>query len=142
MDKILVGIPTLNEKLNICSLVIEIFSLLPDVHIFVVDDDSQDGTLNILSILKKKFSNFDFKIRKNKKGVGSAHVEIFEHAYTKNYNYLVTMDADYTHQPFYIKEFINYKENADIIIGSRFIKKDEVSDWNIQRKHISQLGQF
>ena len=142
MDKILVGVPTLNEKLNISSLILEIFSLHEDAHILVIDDNSKDGTLKIFKTLKTKFPNFEFIIRKEKKGVGSAHVDIFEYAYTKNYNYLVTMDADYTHQPFYIKEFINCRNKADIIIGSRFIQKDGVSDWIIHRKIMTKLGHF
>tara|TARA_B100000989_G_scaffold64508_1_gene44688 strand:- start:5475 stop:6905 length:1431 start_codon:yes stop_codon:yes gene_type:complete len=142
VEKVLVGIPTLEEKLNICSLVLEIFSLFPNIHILVIDDNSNDGTLNILAILKKKFPNFNFKIRKSKKGVGSAHLDIFDYAFLNGFKFLITMDADYTHQPLYIKEFIKNKDKADIIVGSRFLEKDGVSDWIIHRKMMTRLGHW
>ena len=72
------------------------------INTVVIDDNSNDGTLNILAILKKKFPNFNFKIRKSKKGVGSAHLDIFDYAFLNGFKFLITMDADYTHQPLYI----------------------------------------
>ena len=138
--KSLIGIPTLNEKLNISSLVLEIFSLYPNVSIYVVDDNSQDGSNLILKELKKHFKNFDFIIRTQKKGVGSAHLAAFEYAYNNSYEYLITLDADYTHQPKYIKDFMLEQEKYDLIVGSRFLSNRGVGDWVWYRKYMTLLG--
>lgn len=138
--KSLIGIPTLNEKLNIASLVLEIFSLYPDVSIYVVDDNSQDGSYLILKELKKHFKNFDFIIRPKKEGVGSAHLAAFEYAYNNSFEYLITLDADYTHQPKYIKAFMLEQEKYDLIVGSRFLSNKGVGDWVWYRKYMTLLG--
>ena len=138
--KSLIGIPTLNEKLNIASLVLEIFSLYPDVSIYVVDDNSQDGSYLILKELKAHFKNFDFKIRPQKEGVGSAHLAAFEYAYNNSFEYLITLDADYTHQPKYIKSFMLEQEKYDLIVGSRFLSSKGVGDWVWYRKYMTLLG--
>lgn len=138
----LIGIPTLNEKLNIASLVLEIFSLYPNVSIFIVDDNSQDGSNHILSELKKLFKNFNYIIRPKKSGVGSAHLEIIDYAYVNNFDYLVTLDADYTHQPKYIEKFIAEQKNQDLVIGSRFLSQNGVGDWIWYRKYMTLLGHF
>ena len=142
MEKVLIGIPTYNEKLNISSLLLEIFSLYQGIDVLVIDDNSPDGSALVLESLRKKFSNFNFIIRKNKRGVGSAHIDIFSYAFSSNYDFLITMDADYTHQPLYIERLINKKDKADIIIGSRFLDKNGVSDWIIHRKLMTIFGHF
>lgn len=142
MNKVLIGIPTYNEKLNIASLVLEIFSLYPSINVFVIDDNSPDGTEIILQTLKKKFENFNYLIRSEKAGVGSAHIAALNYAYENNFNYLITLDADYTHQPKYIKEFLKERKNCEIVLGSRFTDSNGVSDWILYRRLMTHWGHY
>ena len=141
-DKIIIAIPTYNEKLNVSSLVLEILSLYQEVHIIVIDDSSPDGTEKILRLIESKHDRFKLIIRPGKSGVGSAHKHAIKYAKENDYQYLVTMDADYTHQPEDIQRFLDKIESTDIVTGSRFSSTDGVKDWNIHRKIMTKMGHF
>ena len=101
--KVLIIIPTLNEDKNISNLVKKILSLY-NYNILIIDDNSKDKTINILKKFKSKFKRFDYLIRKNKKGIGSAHQDGILNAYKNNFDYCISMDADGTHDPKQIKK--------------------------------------
>jgi dolichol-phosphate mannosyltransferase len=134
LEKILIAIPTYNEKLNIASLSLELLSLYINVDILVIDDNSPDNTERVLTEIQNKFARFKLRTRDSKLGVGSAHIEAFQYAKEKSYNYLITMDADYTHQPEDVLKFIEKRNTADILLGSRFKNKEGVKDWVWYRK--------
>ena len=136
--KTLIIIPTLNESKNIEKLVYKIFKN-SKLKILVIDDNSKDGTINILNQLKKKFVNFNFKVRKKKKGLGSAHLEGISYGYKKKFNFCLTLDADGTHNPKDIKKVLNLinKKNYDVINTSRFLRKNSLSDWPYVRRFIT-----
>ena len=138
--KTLIVIPTLNESKNIKTLVYKIFKNYK-LKILVIDDNSRDGTINILNQLKKKFVNFNFKVRKTKKGLGSAHLEGISYGYKKKFNFCLTLDADGTHNPKDIKKVLNLinKKNYDVINTSRFLRKNSLSDWPYIRRFITIL---
>ena len=102
--KTLIIIPTLNESKNIKGLIAKIDKLHRNIDILVVDDNSNDGTLNILHKIKKIKKNLNIVCRKNNKGIGSAHLNGISFAYKKNYAICITMDADGTHNPTSIKK--------------------------------------
>lgn len=80
--------------------------------------------------------------RTGKLGIGSAHKEGIKRAYEKGYGVLVTMDCDFTHSPEYILDFIKNSGQTDIVVGSRYLKKDSLSSWNLFRKSLTHLGHF
>ena len=120
--KILVFTATFNEKENIHKLINKIKRFNPQVHILVVDDNSPDGTGHIIKKLQKKFKNLYLISRKKKEGLDSAHKLGYNYAIKKKYDFLITMDADLSHDPKKIKNFIKYLPNYNFVIGSRYIK--------------------
>lgn len=134
MKRILVFTATYNEKDNIENLVKKIFKYYKFLDILVIDDNSPDNTKNILYLLKKKYSNFNYIIRKKKLGLDTAHKEAFLYAIKKKYKYLITMDADLSHDPKEIKFFLN-KINIgyDLVLGSRYMKggRNEMSGFRL-----------
>lgn len=120
--KILVFTATFNEKENIHKLINKIKRFNPQVHILIVDDNSPDGTGHIIKKLQKKFKNLYLISRKKKEGLDSAHKLGYNYAIKKKYDFLITMDADLSHDPKKIKNFIKYLPNYNFVIGSRYIK--------------------
>ena len=133
--RVLIIIPTLNEDKNIHKLVKKIMSLY-NYNILIIDDNSKDQSINILKKLKLKFKKFDFIVRKNKKGIGSAHLDGILNAYKNNFDYCITMDADGTHDPKHIKQMIRLikSRRCAVINTSRFIEKKSLEDWPFFRK--------
>jgi dolichol-phosphate mannosyltransferase len=142
--KILIIIPTLNESKNIGNLITKINKLYRNIDILVVDDNSIDGTLEILKEIKKKKKNLKIICRKNNKGIGSANLCGIKFAYKKRYSICITMDADGTHNPISIKKMIKiikYK-NFDIINTNRFLDNASIQDWPLLRKAITYFRYF
>lgn len=141
--KSIIIIPTYNEATNIEAIIKQIFALPLDVDILVVDDSSPDGTYKIVQKLIEKFRDkLYLLINKDKKGLANAYIKGFKYALNlnKSYDYFVEMDADFSHNPKYIKSFLNYILDFDIVIGSRYIKGGRVNNWSLQRKIISYFG--
>lgn len=141
-SKILIIIPTLNEKKNIKKLVSKIFLLKQySLNILFVDDNSTDGTRQEIMNLKKKFKKIHYLFRNNEIGIGSAHKAGIKYAYKKKYNYCITIDADGTHEPSTIASILDfyYKKSCscDIINTNRFLNKKSISDWPIIRKFLT-----
>jgi dolichol-phosphate mannosyltransferase len=142
--KTLIIIPTLNESRNIKDLISKIDKLYRNIDILVVDDNSDDGTLNILHKIKKNKKNLKIICRKNDKGIGSAHLCGINYAYKKNYTICITMDADGTHNPINIRKMlkiIKYK-NFNIVNTNRFLDSMSMHDWPLVRKVITYLRFF
>ena len=134
----------MNESKNIGNLITKINKLYRNIDILVVDDNSIDGTLEILKEIKKKKKNLKIICRKNNKGIGSAHLCGIKFAYKKKYSICITMDADGTHNPISIKKMIKiikYK-NFDIINTNRFLDNESIQDWPLLRKVITYLRYF
>lgn len=142
MKQLLILIPTYNEKDNVLPLYLELRRLKLKADILFVDDNSPDGTAEIINKFKKKNSSIHIISRKEKKGIGSAHIDGINWAYKKGYQMLITMDCDFTHKPKDILKFLKNKNNADIIVGSRYLSKNSLSDWNLFRKTLAIIGHF
>ncbi|MBN2015327.1 polyprenol monophosphomannose synthase [Candidatus Dojkabacteria bacterium] len=148
MKKLAICIPTYNEKENIERLVKAIEDVVVDIQIsttiIIIDDNSPDGTGKIADKLVERIKGNNFKIevihRKGKLGLASAYINAFKKAVSKNYDYILSMDADFSHKPEYIPEFIKLIEEYDLVIGSRNVKGGKVENWNLLRKFISKGG--
>lgn len=136
--KILIGIPTYNEFGNIDNLIKAINLEIPHVDILFIDDNSNDGTLELIHNLIKNNTNIKLILNNNKMGVGKAHLDAINFAYKNNYEILITMDADFTHNPSYIKSMIQAMENNHIVIGSRHEKVDSIKSWPLFRKLLTK----
>ena len=140
--KTLIFIPTYNEVENVERIFREIISLGLGADILFLDDNSPDGTGELIDELIEKNSNTFVIHRTGKLGIGSAHLEGIKWAYNKKYDVLITMDCDFTHSPSYIYNFISASDRADIVVGSRYMKKHSLASWNLFRKTLTHIGHF
>jgi len=133
--KLLVIVPTLNEKKNINYIVEKIFFFIKKVNILFVDDNSLDGTQKAIRILRKKNKKIFYIFKKKKYGIGSAHKSAFLWAKKRNYDLCFTMDCDRTHNPFYLKKMLKViKNNYSIVNTNRFRSLNSLKDWSYLRK--------
>lgn len=140
MDDIIL-IPTYNEWENIKILIEEIFISFPDIKILVVDDNSPDGTAEVVKLLMKQYDNLFLLERQRKTGLGDAYKEAIKKVISdKTIRSVITMDADGSHSPEYLKEFLRHIDSYDLVIGSRYISGGGVSTWNFWRRLLSKLG--
>jgi len=139
----LIIIPTFNEKENIKSIIVAVFALKKDFDILVVDDNSPDGTAEIVKELMLSFSNSLFLLeRSGKLGLGTAYISGFKYALNHGYKYVFEMDADFSHNPKdleYLYEACEVKGN-DMAIGSRYASGVNVVNWPMGRVLISYFA--
>ena len=136
-EKILVIIPTYNEVDNIDKIIREILTPNPRINILVIDDNSPDGTGARIRDLRKTNANLYLIERQGKLGLGSAYVTGFRYALENGYEYIFEMDADYSHDPKEIPNFLKAMKEADLVIGSRYIKGVNVVNWPLTRLLLS-----
>lgn len=143
MSDALVIIPTYNEKENIELIIREVFSQKKEFDILIVDDTSSDGTHQIVQKLILEFTGHLFlEIRKEKTGLGAAYIHGFKWALKKEYQYIIEMDADFSHPVKKLEKLYNTcaKDNYDVSIGSRYIKGGEINNWDKKRLLLSYLA--
>jgi len=138
----LIFIPTYNEAENVERIFQQIQLLKLDADFLFLDDNSPDGTGKIIDSIVNKNRNVDVIHRTGKLGIGSAHKVGIKRAYDKGYEVLITMDCDFTHSPEYILDFIKNKNKTDIVVGSRYLRKDSLATWNLFRKSLTHFGHF
>jgi dolichol-phosphate mannosyltransferase len=149
MRKAVIVLPTYNEAKNIPKLIENIFAIADsiknwDLHILVVDSNSPDNTADLVDQLQKRFKKLHL-LRTEKEGLGKAYVRGFEYALkTLDPYVLFEMDADHSHNPKKIPDFLTEIENgADFVIGSRYMKGGAIpEDWGIHRKFLSFFGNW
>ena len=132
-------IPTLNERKNITILFKKIKKIDQKINILFVDDNSTDGTREEILYLKKRSKSIYYIFRPRKLGIGSAHKDGLKFAYKKKYKIILTMDADGTHNPKYIKNLIKYSTKYDLISTNRFEKKDSLIEWPVHRRFLTKI---
>ena len=135
--KILTICPTYNELNNIDILIKKIFSLKIKTDLLIIDDNSPDGTSDLVKSYMKENNNIFLMSRKRKLGLGTAYCAGFTYALENNYDYVIQMDADLSHNPKDIEKLIDYSKKYDLIIGSRYIKGVNVINWPISRLLLS-----
>jgi len=136
-QRILIFAPTLNEKNNIQLWVESIAKLYSSCDLLIVDDNSSDGTIEIIKSMQQKFSNLKLHVRSERLGIGSAHIWAFEYALQNDYDKLVTMDADLSHKPAEIQELIYESAHSNYVVGTRATKKGGSNQSPIVRKLLS-----
>ena len=132
----LVIIPTFNEKENIEKIVRKVFSLAGGYHILIIDDGSPDGTAGIVKALQEAFPERLFLLeRKGKQGLGTAYLTGFKWALEHGYDYVIEMDADFSHSPNDLPRLYAacHDEGFDVSVGSRYITGVNVVNWPIGR---------
>lgn len=140
MKKTLIIIPTYNEIENIPNLLKNINKLESYADILIIDDNSEDGTGRFI----KKIDNKKIFLisRPSKMGIGSAHKDGIKYAYKNNYDFVITMDADGTHDPKYINEMKKFYEKYDLINTNRFLNPKSLDDWPISRIIFTKIRFF
>ncbi len=138
MSRLLFTICTYNEVENIRLLIPELRTISTDADILVIDDNSPDGTGDVV----REFAAADSKVsllhRPEKLGLGAAKVEAFRYAIAKGYDQLLNLDADFSHSPSHIPAILQCAEEADVVIGSRYVKGGGVVGWNLRRHFMSR----
>ena len=135
--KTLIISPTYNELKNITSLVEKVMDLGQDYHLLVIDDNSPDGTAQIVRDLMLKYSNLFLEERPKKNGLGTAYLFGFQWALNKTYDAIVQMDADLSHDPNDVPRLVSKLKNNDLVIGSRYVEGVSVVNWPIRRLILS-----
>jgi dolichol-phosphate mannosyltransferase len=139
-DKIVI-IPTYNELENAENIIRKVMSLQPEFDLLIVDDNSPDGTANIVIKLQKEFSRLHLLSRKDKNGLGTAYIAGFKWCLSKHYEYIFEMDADFSHNPDdLLKLYDACKNGADLAIGSRYITGVNVVNWPMNRVLMSYFA--
>lgn len=133
-------IPTYNEKENIEKLIKEIFRLNTEISILVIDDNSPDGTGKIVDALTKKIPKLKVVHGEEKKGLGAAYIKALKHVLKERPEKLITMDADFSHNPKDISRFLEESDKFDVVVGSRYILGGKTNRWELWRKILSWGG--
>lgn len=150
MKKLFITIPTYNEKSNLPRIIERTRRVLEKeqviTKILIVDDNSSDGTGKIADKLAKQYTDQDLTIevmhRKGKEGLATAYIQAFQQGLEENYDYFLSMDADLSHKPEYIHDFLEAVKKNDLVIGSRYVKGGGVENWSLIRRFISKGGSF
>ena len=135
--KTLVITPTYNERKNIKNFIEKIFNAGAELHLLVIDDNSPDKTSDLVNDLKTSYPNIFLIKRPKKLGLGTAYIEGFKWAISKNYDYAIQMDADLSHDPMDIPKLIHNLKRYDLVIGSRYVQGVSVVNWPIRRLLLS-----
>lgn len=143
MPKTLVFVPTYDERDNAPLMVKAIHELALDADILFVDDNSPDGTGDILESMRNDYPRLIVHHRAGRLGIGSAHLEAIQWAYDSGYRRLVTLDCDFTHSPSDIRRLLErLGDDADVVVGSRWARRGSLPGWNIYRRLITWSGHF
>ena len=137
MIKILVISPTYNERKNIKRLVEMILGDNPEFDLLIIDDNSPDGTSEKVKKLQDDYKNLHLEIREKKSGLGTAYIYGFKWALEHNYDIIIQMDADLSHNPKDLPMMVSQLKKNDLIIGSRYIKGISVVNWPLRRLMLS-----
>jgi dolichol-phosphate mannosyltransferase len=138
--KKLIIIPTYNELENLPLLLRQIFSYAPVTDVLIVDDNSPDGTGELAEEIRRQNPQVHVLHRAGKLGLGTAYIAGFKYAIQHGYDAVFEMDADFSHDPCYLPNFLKAIEHADLVIGSRYIPGGSTPNWSMIRRLISGSG--
>lgn len=138
--RIVICIPTYNERENLPSLVEEVLAVEPRADVMVLDDDSPDGTGQVADLIAKREPRVTVVHRVRKEGIGRAYVDGFRRALAAGYDAIVQMDGDFSHQPRFLPEILKAAETSDVVVGSRYVNGSRVETWGVPRRLLSAAG--
>jgi dolichol-phosphate mannosyltransferase len=136
-----VVLPTYNESENIARLLTQLRNVLPDARLFVVDDNSPDGTGDIAERCARELGGIEVLHRPGKQGLGSAYRQGFTHVIAQGVEVVVSMDVDFSHDPLAIPAMLaEIESGSDAVIGSRYVSGGGTKNWPLHRRLLSRWG--
>lgn len=139
-EQTLIVVPTYHESSNIAELVPQFFANVDNVHLLVVDDDSPDGTAEVVEKLMASYPNLGILRRHGERGLGRAYTAGIRHGLENGFQIIGTMDADLSHDPKYLPHMLALLKTCDVVIGSRYIRDGGTVNWKIGRILLSWLA--
>ena len=136
--RVLIALATYNERDNLAPLVQAIRATLPAADVLILDDNSPDGTGAAADLLAQQDARIHVIHRTGKLGLGTAILAVMRFAMDKNYDHLLTMDADFSHHPRYLSDILQGMNHADVMIGSRYVPGGGVENWPLSRRLMSR----
>jgi dolichol-phosphate mannosyltransferase len=140
MNKVLVIIPTFNELENVRRIIPAVLKQNEAIDVLIVDDNSPDKTGDYVEQLSKENPRVKLLRREKKLGLGTAYIAGFKYAVANNYDYVFEMDADFSHDPNEINNFLKAIKDADVVLGSRYINGVRVLNWPMRRLLLSYFA--
>ncbi len=138
----LVIIPTYNEVQRISVLIRSVLKVDNRLDVLIVDDSSPDGTAQVVRTEFLSDQRVFLNVRKKRMGMGSAYIHGFKHAIKNDYCAAIQMDADFSHKPESLPEFLHAIPEADLVIGSRYVRDGGVVNWSGTKRFYASLGQL
>ena len=136
----LVIVPTYNERENVPTLVQQIFAIVPDVDVLLIDDNSPDATADCAEKLFGNDPRFSIMRRVGRRGLGRSYAEGYRYALTRGYTLMVQMDADFSHDPKSLPDLIKASATAEVVVGSRYCEGGGVRNWPRRRRFLSRFA--
>ena len=136
-DKLII-IPTYDERENVPRIARAVFDAQPDTEVLFVDDNSPDGTGRVIDELCASDKRIHVLHRAGKSGLGRAYVAGFQWALERQYEFIFEMDADFSHDPNEIPNFLKAAQNADLVLGSRYLHGIRITNWPLRRLFLSK----
>src|SRR3954454_5730988 len=134
-------IPTYNERANLSPLVASLRQHAPGLHIFFVDDNSPDGTGEVADELSRQYpGEVNVLHRQRKEGLGKAYVAAFREVLQRDYEFVLQMDADFSHDPVHLPDFFAKAREHDLVVGSRYLNGISVVNWDLKRLILSKAA--
>lgn len=137
-------IPTYNERDNVGSLIPAILSSDPRIHVLIVDDASPDDTAGVVRALQSSGNNgrLFMECRSGKLGLGSAYIHGMQWGLANGYDFLIQMDADWSHSPDYLKTMLRLGEEYDFVLASRYVPGGGTTNWGFGRRMLSRFSSY
>jgi dolichol-phosphate mannosyltransferase len=140
--RILIILPTYNEAGNVLQLSGEVLAKGASVEVLVVDDNSPDGTADLVAGAGREEPSLHLLRRSSKLGLGTAYLAGFRYGLENGFDYIITMDCDFSHSPRYLPEMFKAIADHDMIIGSRYVPGGGISNWPLHRRALSAFANF
>ena len=140
--RVLVVLPTYNEAENVLELSSMVMEQEPSIEVLVVDDNSPDGTGDLVAEASESDSRLHLLRRPEKLGLGTAYLAGFSYGLDEGFDYIFTMDCDFSHNPKYLPSMLAALERYDTVIGSRYVDGGGVQNWPLHRRMLSAFANF
>ncbi|RPI82492.1 MAG: polyprenol monophosphomannose synthase [Planctomycetaceae bacterium] len=142
VDRVLVTLCTYNERDNLIALLPEIWRFVPTADILVVDDNSPDGTGQLVEDWSRRDARVRVLRRPGKLGLGTAILAALQYAVERDYDWVLNLDADFSHPPRFIPALLACRDHADLVIGSRYVPQGDIVGWPVRRHLMSRAINF
>jgi dolichol-phosphate mannosyltransferase len=138
MSKHVIIIPTYDEKDNVRPIAKAIFAVSPTAHVLFIDDNSPDGTGDVIRSMIAEDERVHCVHKEGKQGLGKAYVTGFDWALKHGYDLIFEMDADFSHDPIEIPKFLEAIKHVDLVLGSRYVEGIRITNWPLSRLLLSK----